>query len=131
MKQAVLVVVTVLVAAAAGLRSPMREATGGPAMKTTYLVLYRPGPHWVAGKPIRQQPPKEHGKYMLDLYARGAMKLAGPFEDNTGAAIMIEATDEAEAKALVAGDPAVKDGIFAAEIHPWALVSWETYLKKK
>lgn len=131
MKHAALVVVTVLVAAAAGIRSPVEEARGGPAMKTTFLVLYRPGPHWVAGKPIREQPPKEHGKYLLDLYARGAMKHAGPFEDNTGAAIVLEAADEAEARSLVAGDPAVKNGIFTAELHPWALVPWESYLKKK
>jgi uncharacterized protein len=134
MKQSVLTFVTVVivvVALAAGLPSPVREARGGPAMKTTYLVLYRPGPHWVAGKPIREQPPREHGKYMLDLYARGAMKHAGPFDDNTGAAIVLEAADEAEARSLVAGDPAVKTGTFTAELHPWALVPWESYLKKK
>ena len=26
---------------------------------------------------------------------------------------------------------AVKNGVFAAELHPWALVPWEKYLKKK
>jgi len=131
MKPAVLVVATILVAVAATLWSPTRAARGGPAMTTTFLVLYRPGPHWVAGKPIRDQPPKEHGKYLLDLYARGALKFAGPFDDNTGAAIVVEAADRAAAEALVAGDPAVKNGIFAAELHPWALVPWENYLKKK
>jgi len=100
-------------------------------MTTTFLVLYRPGPHWVAGKPIRDQPPKEHGKYLLGLYARGALKFAGPFNDNTGAAIVVEAADRAEAESLVAGDPAVKTGVFAAELHPWALVPWEKYLKKQ
>jgi uncharacterized protein YciI len=120
----------VLVAMVASMWSPAREAHGGPATKSTFLVLYRPGPHWAAGKPIRAQPPKEHGKYLLDLYARGAMKMAGPFDDNTGAAVVVEAADEAEAKALVAGDPAVKNGVFAYELHPWALVPWENYLKK-
>lgn len=111
--------------------SPSKDAHGGPAMKPAFLALYRPGPNWVAGKPIREQPPREHGKYLLDLYARGVMKFAGPFDDNTGAAVVVEATDEAEAKALIAADPAVKNGVFAAEIHPWALVPWEKYLKKK
>jgi uncharacterized protein YciI len=126
---AVLVLSAVLMTAAAG--SPAREPRGGPAMKSTFLVLYRPGPHWVPGKPIREQPPKEHGKYLLDLYARGTMRFAGPFDDNTGAAVVLEAADEAEAKALVEGDPAVKGGIFTAELHPWALVPWENYLKKR
>ena len=130
MKHATLVVATVLAAVAVGLWSPAEEAIGGPAMKTTFLVLYRPGPHWIAGKPIREQPPKEHGKYLLDLYARGALKSAGPFDDNTGAAIVVEGADRAEAESLVMGDPAVKNGIFVAELHPWALVPWEKYLKK-
>jgi uncharacterized protein YciI len=129
LRLAVLVLTAGLVAAAAG--PPAREARGGPAMKSTFLVLYRPGPHWAPGKPIREQPPKEHGKYLLDLYARGAMRFAGPFDDNTGAAVVLEAADEAEAKALVGGDPAVKNGIFTAELHPWALVPWENYLKKR
>src|SRR5262245_43339159 len=89
MRHAMLIISSVLVVAAVSLWSSPRDAQGGPAMKSTYLVLYHPGPHWVAGKPIRQQPPKEHGKYLLDLYARGAMKSAGPFEDNTGAAVVI------------------------------------------
>ena len=131
MKPAGLVVATILVVVAASLWSPARQASGGPAMTTTFLVLYRPGPHWVAGKPIRDQPPKEHGKYLLGLYARGALKFAGPFNDNTGAAIVVEAADRAEAESLVAGDPAVKTGVFAAELHPWALVPWEKYLKKQ
>jgi uncharacterized protein YciI len=44
---------------------------------------------------------------------------------------VLEAADEAEARSLVAGDPAVKNGIFTAEVHAWALVPWERYLKKK
>jgi uncharacterized protein YciI len=109
---------------------PTRGAHGGPGMKSTFLVLYRPGPAWVAGKHIREQPPKEHGKYMLELYERGAMKSAGPFDDDTGAAIVLEAADEAEARSVIAADPAVKAGIFTHEIHPWGLVPWEKYVKK-
>jgi uncharacterized protein YciI len=131
MKLTMLIASSVLVAMAAGAGSALRDAQGGPAVKSTFLVLYRPGPKWIAGKPIREQPPKEHGKYLLDLYARGVMKSAGPFEDNTGAAVVIEATDEAEAKALVDGDPAIKNGVFTSEIHLWAVVPWDKYLKKR
>ena len=59
------------------------------------------------------------------------MKSAGPFDDDTGAAIVLEAADQAEAQALVAADPAVDAQIFAHEIHPWALVPWEKYVKKR
>ena len=98
--------------------------------KTTFLVIYRPGPAWLPGKPLSQQPLTEHGKYMLSLHVNGSMKFAGPLMDDAGGAVVLQVVDEAEAKAIVAADPAVKDGIFVHEIHPWGLVQWEKYLKK-
>src|SRR5260370_16933511 len=62
---------------------PQQEQT-----KATYLVIYRPGPAWLVGKSVREQPLKEHGKYMLNLYIRGSMKLAGPLTDDAGGAIL-------------------------------------------
>jgi uncharacterized protein YciI len=47
-----------------------------------------------------EQPLKEHGKYMLSLYIKGSMRLAGPLNDNAGGAILLEISDESEAKAL-------------------------------
>lgn len=98
--------------------------------KTTYLVIYRPGPAWLAGKLVSEQPLKEHGKYMLSLYVKGSMKLAGPLTDNAGGAVVLAVTDELEAKAIVAEDPAVKSGIFTYEMHPWKLQPWDEFAKK-
>jgi uncharacterized protein YciI len=98
--------------------------------KITYLVIYRPGPGWLAGKPLAEQPLKEHGKYMLDLYSKGTTKFAGPFLDDSGGAVVFEAENENDAKATVAGDPAVRSGVFVAELHPWGLVNWDQYVKK-
>jgi uncharacterized protein YciI len=98
--------------------------------KLTFLVIYRQGPAWPEGKSLSELPLKEHGKYMLSLYAKGAMKLAGPLTDDTGGAVVLEVSSEAEAKAIVADDPAVKAGIFVHQLHPWAPVPWEKYLKK-
>jgi len=100
------------------------------AAKATYLVLYRPGPAWLTGKSVMEQPLKEHGKYMLSLYIKGSMKLAGPLTDNAGGAVLLEASGEAEAKAVVANDPAVKSGVFVYEMHPWKLQPWEEFAKK-
>ena len=44
---------------------------------------------------------------MLSLYMKGSMKLAGPFADNAGGAVLLEVSDEAEAKAIVMKNPAV------------------------
>ncbi|MGC2626627.1 MAG: YciI family protein [Candidatus Udaeobacter sp.] len=100
------------------------------AIKATYLVVYRPGSAWLTGKSVMEQPLKEHEKYMLSLYIKGSMRLAGPLTDNAGGAVLLEVSDEAEAKAIVASDPAVKSGIFVYEMHPWKLQPWEEFAKK-
>jgi uncharacterized protein YciI len=100
------------------------------ATKATHLVFYRPGPAWLTGKSVMEQPLKEHGKYMLSLYIKGSMKLAGPLADNAGGAVLLEVSDEAEAKAIVTNDPAVKAGIFVYEMHPWKLQPWDEFAKK-
>ena len=98
--------------------------------KETYLVIYRPGPAWLEGKSVFEQPLKKHGKYMLNLYIKGSMKLAGPLTDNAGGAVLLVVGQESEAKAIVAEDPAVKSGIFLYEIHPWKLQPWDEFAKK-
>ena len=100
------------------------------AGKATYLVLYRPGPAWLTGKSVMEQPLREHGKYMLSLYTKGSMKLAGPLTDDAGGAVLLEVSNEAEAKAIVTNDPAVKAGVFVFEMHPWKLQPWEEFAKK-
>lgn len=99
--------------------------------KVNYLVIYRPGPAWVAGKPVEEQPLKEHGKYMLSLYVKGSMKLAGPLTDNAGGAVLLEVANESEANSIVMEDPAVRTGIFVYEMHPWELKPWDKYANKK
>ena len=100
------------------------------AAKKTYLVIYRPGPAWPQGKLVSELPLGEHGKYMLSLYAKGLMRMAGPLTDNAGGAVVLEVSDEAEAREIVANDPAVKARVFVHELHPWAPVQWEKHLMK-
>jgi uncharacterized protein len=113
--------------------SPSSAATEEPQQrptKETYLVIYRPGPTWLKGKSIFEQPLKEHGKYMLGLYIKGSMRLAGPLTDNAGGAVILVVREESEAKAIVAQDPAIKSGIFVSEMHPWKLQPWDEFAKK-
>ncbi len=98
--------------------------------KETYLVIYRPGPKWLDGKPLGEQPLMEHGKYMLSLYIKGSMMHAGPFLDDAGGAVILVVADESEAKHLVTEDPAVKTGLFKYEMHPWKLQPWSEFAKK-
>jgi len=96
----------------------------------SYLCVYRPGPHWLPGKPLAEQPLREHGRYMLDLYKRGVMRLAGRFADGSGGAMLFGADDDASAQAIVAADPAVVAGTFAYELRQWAFVDWAAVAKK-
>jgi uncharacterized protein YciI len=98
--------------------------------KNMYLVVYRPGPAWLPGRPVGEQPLKEHGRYMLSLYVKGSLKFAGRFSDDAGGAAAFEAIDDDEARAVVAADPAVISGVFLGELHPWVLVDWEQHVKK-
>ena len=131
MRMAVLLLVFALVPIYSPAQSPIETANSPEtATKATYLVLYRPGPAWLTGKSVMEQPLKEHGKYMLSLYTKGSMKLAGPLTDNAGGAVLLEVSNEAEAKAIVANDPAVRSGVFVYEMHPWKLQPWEKFAKK-
>jgi uncharacterized protein len=107
-----------------------KPAPVAPGQRSTYLVVYRPGPAWLPGKPISEQPLKEHGRYMLSLYKKGTLKFAGPFGDNSGGAMAFEAADDDDAKAVIGADPAVASQVFVAELHPWNLMNWEKFLNK-
>ena len=131
MRMAALFLVLSIAATYSSAQSPT-GTTDPPATagKATYLVLYRPGPAWLTGKSVMEQPLREHGKYMLSLYTKGSMKLAGPLTDDAGGAVLLEVSNEAEAKAIVTNDPAVKAGVFVFEMHPWKLQPWEEFAKK-
>ena len=96
-----------------------------PEREPAWLVVYRPGPAWLAGQPVEKQPLKEHGRYMLDLYRRGLLQFAGPFADDSGGALVFRAANDREARAVVEADPAVVDRVFRYELRPWKLVAWD------
>jgi uncharacterized protein len=102
-----------------------------PSTQPSYLCIYRPGPQWLPGKPLSEQPLREHGRYMLDLYKRGVMRLAGRFADGSGGAMLFGADDDAGAQAIVAADPAVVAETFTYELRQWAFVDWASLVKKK
>ena len=97
---------------------------------STYLVIYKPGPAFLTGKPISAQPLGDHGRYLLSLHSKGTLKIAGPFTDDSGGALMFSAASDAEAKEIITKDPAVISGVFVYEMHPWGLVDWESWSKK-
>lgn len=64
-----------------------------------------------------------HREYVRDLFERGAIRMSGPLADDTGALIVYEAADEAEARGLVAADPYTSEGVVAERsLREWNVV---------
>ena len=105
-------------------------ATPTASSNATFLVVYRPGPTFKAGKPLKEQDLKAHGQYMLELYAQGVLLSGGGFADDSGGAWVASAADLTAAQALVQNDPAVRTGLFLYDLHPWRMVDWEKRLSK-
>lgn len=111
--------------AATGLSLGGRARSGTTSSdRPLFLALYRPGPAWLPDKPTIEQPLREHGRYMLELYRRGCLKFAGGFADHSGGAAAFEADDEEGARAIVDADPAVSTGVMVCRVQRWVLVDW-------
>ncbi len=88
-------------------------------MTKHFVLLYRPGPNWVKGKPVSDQPLKDHLDYMLTRNSEGIVTMVGPFEDSSGGLGIVEAADIEEAQELVDWDPAIRQGTLTADVFEW------------
>lgn len=109
--------------------SPGEAAEPDSVDRQTFLVIYRPGPAYDPSKSVREQALGGHGKYLIELYKNGDMKLAGPFTDDWGGGVVLSVADMRAAESIAQNDPAVLSGVFVWEVHPWDLVSWDQYVK--
>jgi uncharacterized protein YciI len=89
----------------------------------TYALIYAPGPQWLAGRPVTEQNLGPHRAYMAELYARGRVLLGGPFLDDAGGGVaLLRAKGRDEATALLAADPAIREGVFTGVVRRWHAV---------
>jgi uncharacterized protein YciI len=58
-----------------------------------------------------------HFAYLSGLHADGVVRYAGRCEDATFGLILFDAPDAEAARAVMDGDPAVREGLFSAELH--------------
>ncbi len=91
--------------------TPQPAATARPL----FAIVYRPGPAWKPGVPMKDQGLRDHFHYVKSLHARGDIVLAGPFGPD-GGLMLFHAADQSAADAVVVNDPAVKAGIFLATL---------------
>ena len=61
----------------------------------------------------RDETRPRHRDYLQKLLDKGKLHESGPFTDDSGAAIVYHAADEAEARGLLENDPYMQDGVLA------------------
>jgi uncharacterized protein YciI len=94
------------------------------------MALLKKGPKWTGTQaPETQKILHQHLVNVLALLDSGKAVIAGPMEDDTDLAgiFILRAASAEEAKTWVDADPAVKAGLFVAEMHPW----WSEDIFKK
>ena len=94
------------------------------------MALLRKGPKWTGAQaPETQKILHQHLVNVLALLDSGKAVVAGPMGDDTdlGGIFILRAASAEEAKTWVDADPAVKAGLFVAEMHPW----WSEDIFKK
>ena len=86
-----------------------------------FLGIYRPPRATFPGDatPEEERAIGAHFQYLKGLLAEGKLILAGPCEDASMGLAVFETEDEAEARAIVASDPAVTSKVFTCEIKPY------------
>ena len=85
----------------------------------------QPGPNWDHSKGVREQAFwNEHAQFIDDLFARGVILMAGPFEPaGTGALVILNVQSPEEARAIYANDPWNHQGILrVAEAREWTIL---------
>jgi len=85
-----------------------------------FVIIYTPGPAWLQGKSVSEQPfYREHGRFMHQFFADKRLIMGGPFLDNQGGLGILDVANEAQAREIVAHDPAVLARVFEPHLHPW------------
>lgn len=87
-----------------------------------YVIIHSPGPQWVAGKNMFEQPGlQEHVDHYRRLFEAGKLALGGPHLDAQGGGMMIPQAGvaEQELREFAQADPSVKSGLLVATVRPW------------
>ncbi len=74
------------------------------------------------GERVNEVRPR-HRAYLEKLLADGKVYASGPWVDNTGALLIYDAADEAEARAMLDADPYIREGVLTnVRLKEWKLV---------
>ena len=93
-----------------------------PMQDIRYVVFHRPGPAWIPGKTLFEQPGvREHVGHYRQWLESGKLEMGGPHLDAAGGGMMIPVAGvaEEEVRRFAADDPAVLGGTLVVDVRPW------------
>ncbi len=85
----------------------------------SFVIMLRPANDY--GIEGTEEKVNKHFNYLKSLLEQGNLKMAGRFSEVLIGLVMIETRDREEAVQIMQNDPAVKAGIFHAELYPWRI----------
>lgn len=115
-----------------GAAQAKKAAAPAAAERSLFAIVYSAGPKWKPGVLMRDQGLLEHFYYVKGLHEAGKIFSGGALGPD-GGLILLHAHDIAEVEAIIAADPAVRDGIFLGEARAYAtrfLVDYPLTAKK-
>ena len=87
--------------------------------KQSYVIILRPAPAY--GEKGTEEIVGVHFKYLQELHKKGVLIMAGRFSDVLIGLSIIQVDTKERAIEIMKNDPAVKAGIFHAELNQWRI----------
>jgi len=84
-----------------------------------FVIMLRPAPEY--GTEGSDEKVSEHFDYLKSLKTKGNLIMAGRFSEVLVGLVILEAKGKDEALEIMRNDPAVKAGVFHAELYPWTI----------
>lgn len=85
----------------------------------SFVIMLRPANNY--GTEGTQEKVSEHFRYLQSLLEKGNLTLAGRFSEVLIGLVMLEVESREQAIEIMKNDPAVKAGVFHAELNPWTI----------
>ena len=92
-------------------------------MEWHYLIMYRPPRATFVDDATEAEMASigRHFEFLRTLHEAGQLELAGRVDDGRFGIFVFKADSEEEAQSIMANDPAVSEGVFTGELHPFSL----------
>lgn len=82
------------------------------------VIVYSRGNAWEEGKPFWEQKLRPHREYLIEVLQERLVS-AGPFLNHMGGLVIVDVEKLEDAEEVAKNDPAVLEGKFQYEVHPW------------